>query len=134
MFKLSVQGLILFRTGRPEEGIRCLNTIYMSPWSGMVRNFPIDYAQQVFTTGAVYHLTRYNDRKAAANLYMRCSIIFAFHSPVYGAFYAGMAAMTEENYPEAVRCFRRAHELNPMGGRCLRNLNAALRKMQAKKQ
>ena len=132
VFKLSAQGLILFRTGRPEEGIRCLNTIYMSPWSGMVCNFPVDFAQKVFTTGAEYHLKRYNDRKAAANLYRRCSTLLKFYAPVYEEFYEGMAALTEENYPEAVRRFRRAHELNPMKGRCLQNLDYALGKLKEK--
>lgn len=132
VFKLSVQGLILFRTGRPEEGIRCLNTIYMSPWSGMVRNFPVDFAQKVFTTGAEYHLKRYNDRKAAADLYKRCSVFLEFYGPVYKEFYAGMAALMEDNYPEAVRRFRRAQELNPMKGRCLQNLNYALGKLKEK--
>ena len=132
IFKLALPGLILFRCGRPEEGIRFLNTVYMDPWCGTVRNLPIDFAQKVFTTGAEYHLKRYNDRKAAANLYMRCSTLFGIHSPHYAAFYAGMAALAEENNRRAAEQFRRAYELNPTDKRSLRNLDHALKKLKGK--
>ena len=132
IFKLALPGLILFQRNRPEEGIRFLNTVYMDPWCGTVRNLPIDFAQKVFTTGAEYHLKRYNDRKAAANLYGRCSVLFKIHSPHYAAFYAGMAALVEEDYRRAAEEFRRAHELNPTDKRPLQNLDYALKKLKEK--
>ena len=125
-------GLILFQCGRPAEGIRFLNTVYMSPYCGSVRNLPIDFAQKVFTTGAEYHLKHYGDRKAAANLYGRCSVLFKIHSPHYAAFYAGMAALVEEDYRRAAKEFRRSHELNPLDKRPLQNLNYALGKLKEK--
>lgn len=134
VFKLSMQGLILFQLNKPEEGIRYLNTIYMSDYSDMVVNFPINYAQKVFTTGAEYHLKKYNDKKGAANLYRRCSAIFKFHARVYEEFFAGMADVTEENYSEAVKHFKLACSLNPEEPRCRQNLNYAERKLKEQKK
>ena len=129
-----MQGLILFQRGKPDEGIRFLNTIYMSPHSGLVSDFPLTFAQKIFTTGAEYHLKKYNNRKGAANLYLRCSIFFKYHSELYEAFYAGMAALTEENYQEAVREFARACSINPNEKRCLQNLRYAEAKLKEQKK
>jgi tetratricopeptide (TPR) repeat protein len=132
IFKLSLQGLILFDQGKGAEGIKYLNSIYMSPHSGWLSDLPIDYAQKVLTVGANYHLKTFNDKKAAANLYMRCSVLFRDHAQIYEAFYAGMAALLEENYPEAVKQFRLAHQLNPQEKRCLQNLRYAENKLKEK--
>ena len=132
IFKLALQGLILFQYNRSAEGIRFLNTVYMDPWCGTVRNLPIDFAQKVFTTGAEYHLKHYGDRKAAANLYGRCATLFRIHSPHYAAFYAGMAALAGEDYRRAAEEFRRAHQLNPTDERPRQNLEYALRKLKEK--
>ena len=132
IFKLSLQGMILFQQGKPDEGIRYLNTIYMSPHSGLVADFPINFAQKIFTTGAEYHLRKYNDRKGAADLYLRCSVFFRNHSQLYEAFYAGMAALIEGNYPEAVKQFRLAHQFDPQEKRCLQNLRYAENKLKEK--
>ena len=134
IFKLSLQGLILFKLGHSAEGIKYLNTVYMSPFCYVVSDFPIDFAQKVFTTGAEYHLTKYNDRKAAANLYMRCSVLFRAHASVYEAFYAGLAALAAQDYGEAVIQFRRAHTLNPSDPRCLKNLRFAENKLKESKR
>jgi tetratricopeptide (TPR) repeat protein len=130
VFRLSLHGLILFDQGRPAEGIKYLNTIYMSRYSGWVSDLPLDYAQKVFTAGAEYHLKTFHDKKAASNLYMRCSILFRDHAKVYEAFYAGMAALLADNYAEAVKQFRLAHQLNPQEKRCLQNLRYAENKLK----
>ena len=132
IFRLSLHGLILFDQGKGAEGIRYLNSIYMSPHFGWLSDLPVDYAQKVLTVGADYHLKTFNDRKAAANLYMRCSVLFRDHAKVYEAFYAGMAALLEENYPEAVKQFRLAHQLDPQEKRCLQNLRYAENKLKEK--
>ena len=134
VFKLSLEGLIHFRQGAPEKGITYLNTIYSSEYSGMVRHFPIDFAQEVFTKGAEYHLKRYGNKKAAANLYLRCSQFFKNHSAVYGSFYAGMSALTEGNYAEAVKNFQYACELDPHDPRCVQNLRYAENKLKEQKK
>ena len=77
---------------------------------------------------------KYNNRKGAANLYLRCSIFFKHHSPLYEAFYAGMAALTEENYQEAARQFARAHSINPLEPRCLQNLRYVEAKLKEQKK
>ena len=125
LFKLTYAGLTLFRQRKEAEGIRFLNTVYLSPYEWTVHYFPPDFAQTLFTTGAEYHLKKYNNRKGAANLYLRCSIFFKHHSPLYEAFYAGMAALTEGSYEEAAGHFARAHAINPQDERCLKNLRYA---------
>lgn len=134
VFKLGMQGLILFQQGRPDEGIRFLNTIYMSPYSHLISDFPIDFAQKILTAGAEYHLKKYNDSKAAANLYRRCSDFFKVHSELYEAFYAGMAALTLKDYHEAARQFTRAHAFNPREKRCLQNLKFVESKLKELKK
>ena len=134
VFKLGMQGLILFQLGKPDEGIRFLNTIYMSSHSHLIADFPIDFAQKLLTTGAEYHLKKYNDRQAAANLYQRCSVLFKAHSGLYEAFYAGMAALTLKDYHEAARQFARAHAFNPRETRCLQNLKFVESKLKELKK
>ncbi|MBR2372834.1 MAG: hypothetical protein IKA87_01235, partial [Lentisphaeria bacterium] len=134
IFKLALQGLILFQHNKPDEGIRYLNTIYMLPYSHLAFSLPVDFAQKIFTTGAEYHLKKYNDRAAAANLYRRCAVFFKLRSPLYTAFYSGMAALVEKNYAEAVKFFRIACELNPGEKRCQRNLKYALKALKEQKK
>jgi Flp pilus assembly protein TadD len=45
-----------------------------------------------------------------------------------------MAALTEENYPEAVKQFRLAHQLDPQEKRCLQNLRYAENKLKEQKK
>ena len=133
-FKLSLQGLILFRQGKPAEGIRYLNTLYMSSFSHVISDFPVSFGEEVLTRGAEYHLKNFNDRKAAANLYMRCSFFFRNHDKVYELFYAGMQALMEENYAEAAKQFRAAHHHNPNFRHCLQNLRYAEAKLKEQKK
>ena len=73
-------------------------------------------------------------KKAAANLYLRCSQFFKKHSAVYGPFYAGMSALTEGNYAEAVKNFQYACELDPHDLRCMQNLRYAENKLKEQKK
>ena len=134
LFKLSYAGLTLFKQGKSAEGIRFLNTVYLSPYERTVHYFPPDFAQKVFTTGAEYHLKKYNNRKGAAALYRRASTLFKHHSGVYEAFYSGMAFLAEKNYAGAAEAFYRAHKLDPFEKRCLQNYNYALNKLKEEKR
>ena len=65
---------------------------------------------------------------------MRCSVIFKNHANVYESFYKGMQALMEENYAEAVKQFRAAHQLNPLSRPCLQNLRYAEAKLKEQKK
>jgi hypothetical protein len=77
-------------------------------------------------------LKKYNDKRAAASLYQRCSELFRNHARVYEAFFAGMAAYTVEDHAEAVKQFKLACSLNPYEPRCQQNLRLAEEKLAAK--
>lgn len=134
VFHPSLQGMILFQQKKEAEGIVLLNQVFRSGNDDLVRFFPTEFGQRVFSTGGAYYWQKLKDRKTAALLFKRASIIFGDHSPIAGFFYAGMAALVEENYAEAVKNFSVVYKLNPNDKRALYNLNHALKKMKEQKK
>lgn len=134
IFKLSLNGLLLFQQGKYDEGIRCLNAVYLSPHYKAAASFPMEFTRRIFNMGASYHLKKYNDRNAASMIYSKCADTLQTRSVFHGFFYAGKAALLAGNHSDAVKYFQAAYRLNPQDKNTLHNLNHAMKALKERKK
>lgn len=113
LFKISATGLALIKCGRIEEGMRHLNIIYSISGNGVIRNFPISFLQDLFSTGAEYYLKQQKNPEAAAAIYKGGAVILRQYSREHEHYYNAAAALILKDYDRAARLLLQCLAMNP---------------------
>ena len=113
LFKISVTGLTLLQLGRENEGMRYLNIVYGIEGNGAIKQYPVSFLYEIFSKGADHYLKRQKDPVTAAAVYKGGALVLKHHSPQYGHYFNGRAAMVLKKYGEAAEFFKKCLAVNP---------------------
>lgn len=120
-YRLCMRGMLLFAQDRPNEGIKYLDELILTPKVIYMRDFSLGFPGEVMREAALYHLKR-GHKERAGLVFNNLAATYESRSLADFYFFKGMSALVTGDLKTAEQFFIKAERENPKDENIRHNL------------